>query len=104
MNIRNFEKFKLSPSGYIYVSKKTRKIFAISLHDEDFRLVCDEDKEVDLLIKGLLLNGQLYYLNSFYSLIQYVNKEDPFVKESLLALRYCIKNNILCDLIREYLA
>lgn len=94
MNIYNCEKFQMSSSGgCIYVSKKTHKIFAIALHGEDFRIVQDGDKEAHILIKGLLLNGQLYYSSEFFRLMDYVDKyEDPFIFDALLAFRECCHN------------
>lgn len=89
----NFERFQLSNTGYIYVSRKTRKIHAIALHDNDIRLVQDEDKEAHLLIKGLLLTGHLYYRKEFYRLMEFVNKyDDSFILDALLAFRECCHN------------
>lgn len=101
----NFEKFQLSNTGYIYVSKKTRKIHAIELHDEDIRLVNDKDKEAHLLIKGLLLNGQLYYQKEFYRLMDFVDKhDDSFILDALLAFRECCHNAVFDAATKIYLS
>lgn len=93
MNELNFEKFEMSGTGYIYVSKKTRKIHAIEVDGNGIRLVNKTDTETHFLIKGLLLTGILYHRNEFYSLMEYVDKyEDPFVYDALLAFRECCHN------------
>lgn len=90
MNIRNFEKFQMSITGYIYVSKKTRKIHAIELKGSGIRLVQTEDKEAHLLIKGLLLNGQSDYSSEFSRLMDFVDKDtDPFLWDALRTFREC---------------
>ncbi len=94
MNIRDFEKFQMTQTGYIYVSKKTRKIHVISLYGEDFRFVKSQDNEAHLLIKGLLLNGQADYPSEFYRLLDFVAKDaDPFIWDAIMAFRKCCHNS-----------
>ena len=94
MNKLNFEKFEMSGAGYIYVSKKTRKVHAIEVADNDIQLVSKANAEMHFLIKGLLLTGLLYHKHEFYSLMEYVDKyEDPFVYDALLAFRECCHNS-----------
>lgn len=93
MNVLNFEKFQMSITGYIHVSKKTHKIYAIELKGSGIRLVQTEDWEAHLLIKGLLLNGQSDYPSEFSRLMDFVDKDDdPFIWDVLRTFRECCHN------------
>lgn len=104
MNVHNFEKFRLSVTGYIYVSKKTRKIYAIELKGSGIRLVQTEDKEAHLLIKGLLLNGQSDYSSEFYRFMDFVDQDaDPFMWDACRVFRECHYNAKLNTALGPYI-
>ncbi len=93
MNYKNFEKFQMTTTGYIYVSKKTHKIHSISLFENDLRFVQNGDNEAHLLIKGLLINCHQDYPSEFYRLMDFVDKEnDPFIWDALRAFREICHN------------
>ena len=90
MKMLRYEKFQMTATGYIYVSKQNRKIHAISLYSGHMRIVDKIDSEAKLLINGMLLTSQLQYSSEFYRLMKYIDRcDDPFISEAITAFRNC---------------
>lgn len=89
MNMSRYERFQMiNTSGYIYVSKKTRKIHAISLYSGHLRIVDVVDSEAKLLINGMILTSLRQNPSEFYRLMRYVDRcNDPFISEVIATFR-----------------